>query len=48
MLQCDQADLEEILRGMLEAHDRPQLRLFSRTDVYGRFVTAMVPCDEKR
>jgi glutamate dehydrogenase len=42
MLQCDQADLEDILRGMLEAHDRPQLRLFSRTDVYGRFVTAMV------
>ncbi|UTW10412.1 NAD-glutamate dehydrogenase [Marinobacterium rhizophilum] len=42
MLQCNPVELEDILRGMLEAHDRPQLRVFSRSDVYGRFVSAMV------
>ncbi len=42
MLQTAPDELEEIVRGMLEAYDRPQLRLFARSDVYGRFVSALV------
>ncbi|PPC76527.1 NAD-glutamate dehydrogenase [Pokkaliibacter plantistimulans] len=42
MLQASQADLEDTVRGILELEGRKQLRLFTRTDVYGRFVTAQV------
>ncbi|MCP8686084.1 NAD-glutamate dehydrogenase [Marinobacterium sedimentorum] len=42
LLQGTPEDLQEILCGMLEAHDRPRLRLFTRLDAYGRFVSAQV------
>ncbi|MFP8967328.1 NAD-glutamate dehydrogenase [Pokkaliibacter sp. CJK22405] len=42
MLQASQSDLEETVRGILELEGRKQLRLFTRTDIYGRFVTAQV------
>lgn len=42
LLQSTLEDLQETLCGMLEAHDRPRLRLFTRLDAYGRFVSAQV------
>jgi glutamate dehydrogenase len=42
MLQSSQDDLETIVQGVLEAYDCPQLKLFTRTDVYCRFITVLI------
>ncbi len=42
MLQASQTELEDTVKGILELQGRKQLRIFTRTDIYGRFVTAQV------
>ena len=42
ILQASQEDLFGNIMGVLDCHERRHLRLFLRSDYYGRFVTALV------
>ena len=42
MFQASVDELRHIAVGILQVQERHRLRLFTRRDVYGRFVTALV------
>lgn len=48
MLQAPTPELLPIVQGIVETHERNNLRLFIRTDKYGRFVTALVYVPRER
>lgn len=42
LFQISSVELEEIARGVLQIQERRQVRLFARTELFGRFVSALV------
>ena len=42
LFQISSAELEEVARGVLQIQERRQVRLFARTELFGRFVSALV------
>ena len=42
LFQISSAELEDVARGVLQIQERRQVRLFARTELFGRFVSALV------
>lgn len=42
LFQISSVELEEVARGVLQIQERKQVRLFARTELFGRFVSALV------
>ena len=42
LFQISSLELEEVARGVLQIQERKQVRLFARTELFGRFVSALV------
>ncbi len=42
LFQISSIELEEVARGVLQIQERKQVRLFARTELFGRFVSALV------
>ncbi len=42
LFQISSVELEEVARGVLQIQERRQVRLFARTELFGRFVSALV------